>query len=186
MPLPTPRNWPLSAITDHDRGNIKTRFIEKSRANKASLERLSSSDFVEEAICRYLRALNAPLKAVAAPLLSGQNWQTLDVAYGSAGEPDMAGLSTPAFGIAETGTIAFFSQPGSPTLLNFAPEIAIAILNESRIVGSFEEIWDTLDPAAMPRAINLVSGPSRTGDIEQTMYLGAHGPKYLHILLIEG
>ncbi len=181
--LATPRNWPSPAVAKGSREERIARFIAQSKAHKATIEHLADRQSVEGAVCDYLRTLNAPLQAVAAPALKGMDWTTLDVAFCTAGEGDRVSLSEPAFGIAETGTLAFFSGPKTPVLLNFAPEIEIAILSEDRIVGGYEDIWQRLNPAHMPRAVNFISGPSRTGDIEQTMYLGAHGPKHLHIIL---
>ena len=67
------------------------------------------------------------------------------------------------------------------------------LLRSSAIVGAYEEAWDRLrvgrrDPMTggwMPRNLMLVTGPSRSADIEQTLELGAHGPRRLHILLVE-
>ena len=64
-------------------------------------------------------------------------------------------------------------------------------LRTSRIVGAYEEAWDLLraekgeGAAFMPRNVMLVTGPSRSADIEQTLELGAHGPRRLHIVLLE-
>ena len=59
-----------------------------------------------------------------------------------------------------------------------------------RIVGAYEDAWQRLrgqfGSGVMPRVVNWITGPSRTADIEQTLLLGAHGPKRLHILLIDG
>ena len=60
----------------------------------------------------------------------------------------------------------------------------------TRVVGAYEDAWDMLraaepGPFAMPRNVMLVTGPSRSADIEQTLELGAHGPRRLHVLLID-
>jgi L-lactate dehydrogenase complex protein LldG len=62
----------------------------------------------------------------------------------------------------------------------------MVVLLESRIVGPYEQAWDLLhsELGAMPRTVNFVTGPSRSGDIEQTLYMGAHGPLQVHILLV--
>ena len=66
------------------------------------------------------------------------------------------------------------------------PETHIAVVSRSRIVAGKEDAWDLLrrDIGSMPRAVNFISGPSRTADIEQTVTLGAHGPYRVHVLLI--
>ena len=95
--------------------------------------------------------------------------------------------------IAETGTLMLPSDPARPTTLNILAETEIVILRTSRIHGAYEEAWDTLrrertDPVSggfMPRNVMLVTGPSRSADIEQTLELGAHGPRRLHIILLD-
>lgn len=182
--LTGPRQWPVPAFAVGTPDALRMRFIEQAKANKATLERLASPDLVAAAICDYLRSCNIPLKAVAAPALSAFSLPGLNLEFRTASETDRVSVSEAMLGVAETGTLVFTSSPGTPTLLNFAPEIAVVLLKESHVVGSHEEVWNRLDQAHMPRALNFVSGPSRTGDIEQTMYLGAHGPRHLHIVLI--
>ena len=60
------------------------------------------------------------------------------------------------------------------------------MVKRSEIEGTYEDGWDMVRAkGALSRAVNFITGPSRTGDIEQTIYLGAHGPRRLHILLVE-
>ncbi len=61
------------------------------------------------------------------------------------------------------------------------------LLRASRVVGAYEEAWDLLraELGTMPRNVMLVTGPSRSADIEQTLELGAHGPRRLHVVLVE-
>ena len=113
----------------------------------------------------------------------------LTVASGKAEPEDVTSLTAAFAGIAETGTLMLHSGPEGPTTLNFLPENHIVVLKASQVVGAYEDAWDRLrmarDGAAVPRTVNLITGPSRTGDIEQTIQLGAHGPRRLHILLVE-
>ncbi len=80
------------------------------------------------------------------------------------------------------------SGPSGPTTLNFLPETNVVVLPMDRMVGAYEEAWDLLrdrfGSETMPRTVNFISGPSRTADIEQTIQLGAHGPRRLHIILV--
>jgi L-lactate dehydrogenase complex protein LldG len=77
----------------------------------------------------------------------------------------------------------------TPTTLNFLPETHIVVVRRDQVVATYEDGWDRLRAAtkteALPRAINFVTGPSRTADIEQHIELGAHGPRRLHIVLVE-
>src|SRR3546814_19426494 len=92
-------------------------------------------------------------------------------------------------GIAETGTVMMASGPDAPITLNFLPENHVVVLRASQVTGTYEEAWQRLREArwrgVMPRAVNLITGPSRTGDIEQTLLLGTHGPRRLHVLLVD-
>ena len=96
-------------------------------------------------------------------------------------------------GIAETGTLMLPSAPERPTTLNLLGDSAIVVLRASRVVGPYEDAWallraerqDPVNGGFMPRSVMLVTGPSRSADIESTLELGAHGPRRLHIVLVE-
>jgi L-lactate dehydrogenase complex protein LldG len=85
------------------------------------------------------------------------------------------------------------SGPSGPTTLNFLPETHMVVLKARDIAGCYEDAWDRLravqgtaeDGALLPRTVNMITGPSRTADIEQTIQLGAHGPRRLCILLVD-
>jgi L-lactate dehydrogenase complex protein LldG len=89
--------------------------------------------------------------------------------------------------IAETGTLMLPSAPQRPTTLNLLADTEIVLLRASRLVGAYEEAWDLLraELGGMPRNVMLVTGPSRSADIEQTLELGAHGPRQLHVVLVD-
>ena len=86
-----------------------------------------------------------------------------------------------------------YSGPAHPSTLNFVPETHVVVLPASRVVKSYEDVFDavrelTADPdrgGLPPRTVNFITGPSRSGDIEQTLLLGAHGPRRLHIVIVE-
>jgi L-lactate dehydrogenase complex protein LldG len=80
----------------------------------------------------------------------------------------------------------------SPSTLNFLPESHIVVLRAGAVVGALEEAWERLRKRArrgakfaMPRTVNLITGPSRSGDIGLKLHLGAHGPRRLHIVLVD-
>ena len=85
-------------------------------------------------------------------------------------------------GIAETGTLVMVSSKQSPVNHHFLPEFNIAILRQSKLVDTMESLWPLI--GEHPRTINLITGPSKTADIEQTIVYGAHGPRTLHIILV--
>jgi L-lactate dehydrogenase complex protein LldG len=78
------------------------------------------------------------------------------------------------------------SGPDTPTTLNFLPDTEIVVVRAGQVVAAYEDGWDLLRGLpGLPRTVNFVTGPSRTGDIEQRIQLGAHGPRRLHVVLIE-
>lgn len=167
-------------------------FIELAEAQGASVARLAGVAAVPAAVADYLAGNNLPARVRVAPgaLFDRLPWAerpTLDVSAGIARPEDSASL-TPCFAaIAETGTLMLLSGPDSPTTLNFLPETHIVVVRQADVVGPFEEALLRLRARGgdfMPRTVNFITGPSRTADIEQTMYMGAHGPKRLHILMV--
>lgn len=168
-------------------------FVELARASGATVERVHDTSGVPGAVADYLAQNNLPARVRLAPAswLTDLPWaerSILDVSTGAARADDPASV-TPCFAaIAETGTLMLLSGPDSPTTLNFLPETHIVVLRTSEVVGPFEEAIMRLRARGadfMPRALNFVTGPSRTADIEQTMYMGAHGPKRLHIVIVD-
>ena len=156
-----------------------------------TVDRLPGMDAVPDALGAYLAAHNLPAEAVMAPHpeLQAIPWSArplLVLREGRAQASDQVSVQHAFAAIAETGTLMLPSAPERPTTLNLLADTAIVVLRATRVVGAYEEAWDLLrDAGAMPRNVMLVTGPSRSADIEQTLELGAHGPRRLHVLLIE-
>jgi L-lactate dehydrogenase complex protein LldG len=178
-----------------DHAGLVALFAEKAGAVDATLETIASENDVPEAVARYLRGRNLPAEAAVAahPDLDRLDWHagTMTVHRRAPEDADRVGINRPFCAVAETGTMVFASGPQSPATMNFLPETHIAVLRRSEIVAGYEDAWDRLRAAgrgrgeALPRTVNLVTGTSRTGDIEQILQLGVHGPRYVHILVIE-
>lgn len=143
---------------------------------------------VPQAIRRYLSEHELPARAVCWPALASVNWASagLDVEARTARGDDLVGITGAYCGVAETGTLALLSGPDTPGSVSLLPETHIAVLPCERVVAAMEDVWALLraEHGAMPRAVNFISGPSRTADIEQTVTLGAHGPSRVHIVLV--
>ena len=88
--------------------------------------------------------------------------------------------------VAETGTLVFTTAPATPTASMLLPDTHVCVVRTDQVVSGMEEAFARVRAThgTMPRAVNFVSGPSRTGDIEQTIVLGAHGPFRVHILVL--
>jgi L-lactate dehydrogenase complex protein LldG len=118
------------------------------------------------------------------------NRPLLTIRRGRAEPGDAVSLTRCLAGIAETGTLMLVSGRDTPTTLNFLPDTHIVVLRAGQVVASYEDGWDLVrhraagKPEGWPRTVNLITGPSRTGDIEQRIQLGAHGPRRLHIVLV--
>ena len=113
----------------------------------------------------------------------------LQTLHGPSAGNDEVGLSHAFGGVAETGTLVLASGPDNPTTLNFLPEHHIVVLDAADVAGDLEAVLgrlrDAFGKGNLPRTVNLISGPSRSGDIDMKIILGAHGPRALHIIVVE-
>ncbi len=167
-------------------------FAQRLEAEFGSVARVADADAVPGAVADYLAAQNLPSSLVMAPHpeLRAIPWSArplLAIREGRAEATDLVSVQHAFAAIAETGTVMLPSAPERPTTLNLLADTEIVVLRASRLVGAYEEAWDLLraELGDMPRNVMLVTGPSRSADIEQTLELGAHGPRQLHVVLIE-
>ncbi|MBI5937394.1 MAG: LUD domain-containing protein [Betaproteobacteria bacterium] len=171
--------------------SMRERFLAKLAKVSATHAELGSRAEIVQAVGAYLAAQNLPNHLTAAPhsLLNEVAWPNdWRLEQRRARGEDRLGLAVAFCAIAETGSLMLLAGPDSPTTLNFLPDDFLCLLPESRIVPRMEDAWALLrqERGAMPRAANIVTGPSRTADVEQTIQLGAHGPRRLHVLLLRG
>ncbi len=161
----------------------------------AKAVRLSSSVAVVGGRAAMLLAVRDSLdggelgrNAVVAPEVAGFDWPGagLSCAARSAVDADTVGITSCFCAIAETGTLMLLSGPDTPATVSLLPETHIALVPTGRIVATMEDAFALLRAEGggeLPRAVNFISGPSRTGDIEQTIVLGAHGPCRVHLVV---
>ena len=166
-------------------------FIAEAERVDTTVARVGSAADVPGVVAGYLadNNLSARLKVAPSAHLDAIPWTattTLEVAFGAADENDAVGVAAAFAGVAETGTLVLRSGPDSPTTINFLPDTEVVVVPASRIVGTYEDAWAGLrSEGALPRCVNLITGPSRTGDIELTLLLGAHGPRRLFIVVVD-
>jgi L-lactate dehydrogenase complex protein LldG len=203
-PLPTDQSAMLRGrLAQHPRHLIPARsrlphpeqvdlFVRNVEKEFGSVTRVADLDAVPGAVADYLAAQNLPGRVVMAPHpdLQAIPWSArplLEIREGRAEATDAVSVQHGFAGIAETGTLMLPSAPERPVTLNLLADTEIAVLRASAIVGAYEEGWDRLrtELGALPRNVMFVTGPSRSADIEQTLELGAHGPRRLHIVLVE-
>ncbi|MFN4141941.1 lactate utilization protein C [Aestuariivirga sp.] len=170
-------------------------FTELMQAVGGTVEVLDDVNDVPHAVAAYLRNANLParVRRGADPVLAKLPWHrggALEVTVGRAEDTDRASITRAFAGVAESGTVIQISGPDNPTTLNFLPEAHIVVLEASSIFAGYEEAWTKLrrqfGEARMPRTVNMISGPSRTADIEQTIVRPAHGPKNMHVIIVRG
>jgi len=167
-------------------GDLVAAFAKKLSAQYADVRMLDSMAEVPGAIADILRGRNMAAVIHIPPdsELSALDLPNVEIKREPPGPFDAAVTVAP-FAIAETGTLAYVAGKGAPASWHYRPVLEIAILRASSVVAEFDDVLAAL-PNGLPSTLNLVSGPSRTGDIEQTMELGAHGPKALAVLVVKG
>jgi L-lactate dehydrogenase complex protein LldG len=176
--------------------DLAAQFIQRARDMASTVEELADRREVPHAVARYLDALELPPALAAQRSHAGVCWpEFADLDWAAAGlaiearptqGDDRLGITGAFCAIAETGTLVVLSGADTPTATTLLPDSWIAVIRRDRIVSGMEEAFARVraERGGLPRAINMISGPSRTGDIEQTIVLGAHGPYRVHILVV--
>ena len=187
-----PNLIPARAQVSHDE-QVKL-FQAQAEAVQATVTHVASPNDIPAEVSTYLRERNLPqtIRHGGDARLAGIDWDSgapsMEVATGRADPADEVSLSHATAAIAETGTLMLTSGPDNPTTLNFLPENHIVVVSQKDITGTYEDAWqvirDKYGERQMPRTVNMITGPSRTGDIEQRIELGAHGPRRLHIIVV--
>jgi L-lactate dehydrogenase complex protein LldG len=180
-------------------------FTDMAREASTSVVEVQGLREVPHAVADYLVGHNLPAEIVMAPspVLENIPWlekipwserPLIAIRRGRAEPRDLVSLTGAFAGIAETGTLMLLSGPDAPTTLNLMPDHHLVVLGVAQVLGTYEEAWAKLRERAraqgadarkaMPRTVNFITGPSRSGDIEQTLQMGAHGPRRVHVILV--
>lgn len=166
-------------------------FCEQAEKVHATTARVASADDIPEMIAAYLRDHNLPssFRMGDDERLRSLDWTkapNLEPIGGPSDGRDLVSVAHAFAGVAETGTLLMTSGTDNPTTNNFLPDNHIVIVDGSDISGDYEAAWARLRKSgSMPRTVNMITGPSRSGDIEQKLLLGAHGPRSLHIIVVD-
>jgi len=186
---------PAGVVPKRGQGDIPARlatFKAEAERAQASLAEVAGWADAPAEIARFLRENNCPatLRMGADPRLTGMPWSetALEILHGASDGRDVNAVSAAFAGIAETGTLALVSGADNPTTLNFLPDNHVVVLPREAILPDYESAFAklraTYGKGGAPRTLNLITGPSRSADIEQTLLLGAHGPRRLHIVIV--
>ncbi|HXZ55304.1 MAG TPA: lactate utilization protein C [Burkholderiales bacterium] len=184
-----------SYVRAHPRGTLPqveadlvARFRARAEAMQSTVEEVATERDVPAAVARYLKSASLPLAGCVWPQLARLDWRAAGLALDprAANRDDAVGVTGAFAAIAETGTLVLASGPDTPATASLLPETHVAVLGAARIVAHMEDAFALAREALgqLPRAINFVSGPSRTADIDQTIVLGAHGPSRVHVILV--
>lgn len=184
---------PKPARTQGSPAELVSRFIDMALFASATVARLPDVAGIPGEVASYLSraGLGDEVLLAADPALGALPWRRtprLMARAGVAGDGTRASVTQAMCGVAETGTLLVAAGPATANALHFLPEAHLCLLHAGTIVGSYEEAWARLRgafPQAPPRAATFITGPSRTADIEKTPQIGVHGPRRLHILLID-
>jgi len=186
---------PAGVIPARGQGEAAARLatfkFEAERAQASVVEVADGSEVPAE-IARYLREANLPatLRTGEDPRLLAMPWRetALEVTRGPSDGHDLNGASAAFAAVAESGTLVLASGADNPTTVNFLPETHVVVLSAADVTGDYETAFAMIraryGKGVMPRTINFITGPSRSADIEQTLLLGAHGPRRLHIVIV--
>lgn len=169
-------------------------FIAEAQRVSATVVVLENAAAAPAEVARYLTESDLPLQVRlgADVRLTQLDWRGAGVTTveGASAGADLNAVSHAFAGVSETGSVIVLSGPDNPVTLNFLPDNHIVVLSAADLFGDLESVWAKLrrdfGKGIMPRTVNIITGPSRSADIEQKLLLGAHGPRRLHILITLG
>jgi L-lactate dehydrogenase complex protein LldG len=167
-------------------------FKVQAESALATVTEVASAADVPQSIAGYLRDHNLPatLRMGDDPRLASMPWgeTALELSHGPSEGRDLNAVSHAFGAVAESGSVVMVSGHENPSTLNFLPDNHIVVVSAKDVAADYESVWSRIRYAQgkgqMPRTVNWLTGPSRSGDIEQTMLLGAHGPRRLHIVVV--
>jgi len=183
------RRWPQSQETLHSDSNIKNKvkqFSEELTALGGNVNRVSQEKLYEKLV-EFLQTKNVDAVLMWDKVIGVDDARLTEAGIRSVRSDDAnvkVGITGAASAIADTGTLIIASGAGKPLTASLLPGIHIAVIKSSQILQTLEEAM-RLDEIKSAASIALISGPSRTADIEMTLTIGVHGPKELIVFIVE-
>lgn len=195
QPTPDERSAVQDYLRHHPAGprpaigaNVVQHFKEQALRMSDTVDDVAAMADVPAAVAKYLDSIGVAKNAIAWKTLQDFAWSEagLQVAFRPPKNEDRVGITGSFCAVAETGTLMLLSGADTYASASLLPETHIAIVSASRIVAGMEDAFALAreERGELPRATNFISGPSRTGDIEQTIVLGAHGPYRVHVVIV--
>jgi L-lactate dehydrogenase complex protein LldG len=185
LTVPPPRS--LTVARDH----VQSRFQATATDKGVIVVDLAGKEYLPEAVARALPSAPDGIRHIRIndPALTCLAWEAAGIAVtdGAAGAHDQVALSRAIAGVAETGSVILASGQANPTTLALLPATHLVALERTSIAGTSEDALALLDriyARNLPRAVNIISGASRTGDIGGRIVHGAQGPRRLIVFLL--
>lgn len=170
--------------------DLAAHFVQQAKRMSDTVDEVTSMSDVPAAVARYLDGIGVAKRAIAWETLSDMAWSEagVQVEFRPPRNEDLVGITGAFCAVAETGSLMLLSGAQTWSSASLLPETHIAVVPASRIVAYMEAAFALAraEHGELPRATNFISGPSRTGDIEQTIVLGAHGPYRVHVIVVRG
>ncbi len=179
---------PIPAIARRNGSERTTQFLNNFEQMHGTYSKLKSFDELPAMLSQQLRERNIgqSVRMGPEPDFSTLDWSNMDVSVGPGRLVEPATLTRAFCASSETGTLMLLSGAKNPVTLNFLGETHFVALKSSEIEAGFEGMWSRWRASGhTPRTVNLITGPSRTADIEQSLELGAHGALAVHLFLVD-
>ena len=150
----------------------------------ATLDSIGPLSELPDAVRRYLSTYALPPSIALQPTiaLTALDWSGIET-HATLAPNETVGVALARWGIAETGSLVFHSASDAPTLLSFLPLHHIVALDTRSILAYLEDYAEAVKSGPASSDVNLVTGASGTTDIEGSYVRGAHGPRFLHVIL---
>lgn len=176
---------PRPRLSDDLMAHFETRLT----ANVISFGHAQTAEAIVASVTGFLQSHDLPqqLCLVNHPLLADLPWpDSVQAQQRQVSDTDLNTLSVATAAIAETGSVVMRSSQETPTEANFLPDNFICIVQKGTLLAHMEDLWTLLGQQhdKPPAVVNIISGPSRTADVEQTIQLGAHGPRRMHVIIL--
>lgn len=173
--------------------NLHEAFLINVLHNHGTVDCASNRVEAVKAVAKYVYDKYRSQRLVAGndPRLAALPWRDggLLPRFGSVAPGEPVALGYARLGVAELGAIVTCTGRANPSCNNLLPEHHIVLVDGADIVATSEDVWTALSrdlaEGVRPRGVNFIAGPSSTADIEGTLVYGAHGPRGLHVILVD-
>jgi L-lactate dehydrogenase complex protein LldG len=190
---PEPPPEPLLRIRHRTPEGKIARFREALEALGGTVTVVPDEDAAREAVAARLDG--RPAVASGHPFLAACGIPSLPGVSEAGNSPEelrnscavsVVGITSAFCLLAETGTIVMRARPDEPRLISLLPPVHIAVVHQDRLLTNLDEMLSMLPrPVDDSSALVLITGPSRTGDIEQFLVRGVHGPGEVHVVFVQ-